>query len=104
MPIEIRELEIQSLQHTLQSGTSDELVQKLAGLVHQLHRDLRHLEAAVSIHRQLVVIKSGDASITLKPDGTIQIKGKDISSESSGATSIKASTNLVLKGQKILEN
>jgi type VI secretion system secreted protein VgrG len=43
-----------------------------------------------------ITLKSGEASITLKKDGTIQIKGKDITIDGSG--------NVVIKGSKILQN
>jgi len=51
-----------------------------------------------------LTLKSGDASITLKKDGTIQIKGKGITIVGSDKIGIKASADLVLKGSKIAEN
>jgi type VI secretion system secreted protein VgrG len=51
-----------------------------------------------------ITIKTGDASITMKKDGTIQIKGKDITVTGSGKIGIKASGDMVLKGSKIAEN
>jgi type VI secretion system secreted protein VgrG len=51
-----------------------------------------------------ITLKSGDASITLKKDGTIQIKGKDITISGSGQVGVKASSDLVLKGSKIAGN
>lgn len=51
-----------------------------------------------------VTIKTGSASITMKKDGTITIKGKDITIEGSGAIDVKASKNITMKGQKILQN
>ena len=51
-----------------------------------------------------VTIKCGAASITLKKDGTVTIKGKDIVVDASGDATFKAGKNIVLKGQKILEN
>lgn len=51
-----------------------------------------------------VTIKTGSASITMKKDGTIQIVGKDILIKGSGKIDVKASKNVTLKGQKILEN
>jgi len=51
-----------------------------------------------------IVIKTGDASITMKKDGTILIKGKDITIEGSGAINVKASKDIVMKGSKILQN
>ncbi len=51
-----------------------------------------------------ITIKTGSASISMKKDGTITIQGKDISVKGSGAITVKASKNVVIKGQKILEN
>ena len=48
-----------------------------------------------------VTIKTGDASITMKKDGTIQIKGKDITINGSGKINIKASSDVVVKGSKV---
>jgi type VI secretion system secreted protein VgrG len=43
-----------------------------------------------------MVFTCGDASITLKKDGTIQIKGKDVT--------VKGSGTVVIKGQEVAEN
>ncbi|MGZ4960637.1 MAG: type VI secretion system Vgr family protein [Methylomonas sp.] len=51
-----------------------------------------------------ITLKTGDSSITMKKDGTIQIKGKDITIIGSGKIGIKASGDMVLKGSKIAEN
>ena len=51
-----------------------------------------------------ITLKTGDASITMKKDGTIQIKGKDITIIGDGKIGVKASSDLVLKGSKIAEN
>ena len=48
-----------------------------------------------------ITIKTGDASITMKKDGTIAIKGKDISITGSGKISVKASSDVAIKGSKI---
>jgi type VI secretion system secreted protein VgrG len=48
-----------------------------------------------------IVVKTGDASITMKKDGTITIKGKDIKFEASGKITGKASSDVVLKGSKV---
>ena len=47
---------------------------------------------------------TGSASIVMKKDGSILIKGKDITIEGSGKISVKASSNVVMKGSKILQN
>ncbi|MDE2372014.1 MAG: type VI secretion system tip protein VgrG [Burkholderiales bacterium] len=51
-----------------------------------------------------VTIKTGSASITMKKDGTITIKGKDITVDGSGKINIKASSDVVIKGSKIGAN
>jgi type VI secretion system secreted protein VgrG len=51
-----------------------------------------------------ITIKTGSASITMKKDGTITIKGKDITIEGSGKINAKASSDIVMKGSKILQN
>ncbi|SFU99411.1 type VI secretion system Vgr family protein [Pseudoduganella namucuonensis] len=48
-----------------------------------------------------VTITTGAASITMKKDGTIQIKGKDISINGSGGVSVKAGGDVVVKGSKV---
>ncbi|MDO9600229.1 MAG: type VI secretion system tip protein TssI/VgrG [Azoarcus sp.] len=51
-----------------------------------------------------ITIKTGSASITMKKDGTIQIKGKNITVSGSGKIGIKASSDVTIKGSKIAEN
>jgi type VI secretion system secreted protein VgrG len=51
-----------------------------------------------------VTIKTGSASITMKKDGTITIKGKDIKVEGSGKINVKADSDITMKGSKILQN
>jgi type VI secretion system secreted protein VgrG len=51
-----------------------------------------------------IQLKTGDATITMKKDGTIDIKGKDISIQGSGKITVKASSDVVVKGSKVLSN
>jgi type VI secretion system secreted protein VgrG len=51
-----------------------------------------------------VVIKTGDASITMKKDGTITLKGKDITLDASGKINAKASGDVIIKGSKVAQN
>jgi type VI secretion system secreted protein VgrG len=51
-----------------------------------------------------ITIKTGDASIVMKKDGTITIKGKDIKIDASGKINGKASSDIVFKGAKVLQN
>jgi type VI secretion system secreted protein VgrG len=69
----------------------------------------QNLEMNVRKHATLasgndLSMKCGDASILAKKDGEVAIKGKDISIEASGKVSCKASGDLILRGQKILQN
>jgi type VI secretion system secreted protein VgrG len=51
-----------------------------------------------------IVFKAGDASITLKKNGEITIKGKDISLDGSGKITVKASSDVTVKGSKVAMN
>jgi type VI secretion system secreted protein VgrG len=51
-----------------------------------------------------ITLKTGSASIIMKKDGTITIKGKDITIEGSGKITAKASSDIVMKGSKITQN
>jgi len=51
-----------------------------------------------------IVLKTGKASITMKKDGTITIKGKNIKIEGSGKIDVKASKAVTMKGSKINQN
>ena len=51
-----------------------------------------------------ITITTGSASISMKKDGTIVIKGKDITLDGSGKINVKASGDIVMKGSKILQN
>ncbi|MEO1017633.1 MAG: type VI secretion system tip protein TssI/VgrG [Pseudomonadota bacterium] len=51
-----------------------------------------------------ISLTTGKASIVMKKDGTITIKGKDIKIEGSGKIDVRASKNITMKGQKILQN
>ena len=51
-----------------------------------------------------ITLKTGSASITMKKDGTITIKGKDITIQGSGKVNVKASSDVIIKGSKVLQN
>ena len=66
---------------------------------------------SVKVGKNLVIdagdsisIKTGSASISMKKDGSIVIKGKDISVEGSGKINVKASSDVIIKGSKIHQN
>ena len=51
-----------------------------------------------------ITLKCGDAQVTMKKDGTVTIKGKDISFTASGKINAKADGNVNIKGSKINQN
>jgi type VI secretion system secreted protein VgrG len=51
-----------------------------------------------------ITITTGSASISMKKDGTITIKGKDITIDGSGKINVKASGDITMKGSKIKQN
>lgn len=51
-----------------------------------------------------IVLKTGSASITMKKDGTITIKGKNITVQGSGKINVKASSAVAIKGSKVTNN
>lgn len=51
-----------------------------------------------------VTLTAGSASITLRRDGTVIIKGKDIVIDAAGDASIRAAGDVILKGRKVVEN
>jgi len=51
-----------------------------------------------------ITLTTGSASITMKKDGTITIKGKDITIQGSGKINVKASSDVIVKGSKVMQN
>jgi len=51
-----------------------------------------------------VVIKTGSASLTMKKDGTIELKGADVTVTGSGKVNVKADSDVVVKGSKVSMN
>ena len=51
-----------------------------------------------------IVLKTGSASITMKSNGDITIKGKNITVQGSGKINVKASSSAVIKGSKVSTN
>ena len=51
-----------------------------------------------------ITFTAGDASIVMKKNGEITISGKDITVNGSGKITVKASSDLVLKGSKVAAN
>lgn len=79
-------------------------IQILQRALRELWEQIESLQEAIIMHANEITLKTGDASIVLKRDGTITITGKDITIKGSGKVSLKADKDIVLKGSKIVEN
>jgi type VI secretion system secreted protein VgrG len=51
-----------------------------------------------------IVLRTGSASITMKKNGDIVIKGKNLTLQASGKITGKASSDVILKGSKVINN
>jgi type VI secretion system secreted protein VgrG len=51
-----------------------------------------------------ITIKTGDASISMKKNGDIVIKGNNITLDGSGKINVKASSDVIVKGSKVTAN
>ena len=74
------------------------------GVLQVLWRGIERLECSPIIRRNEITLKTGDASIVLKGDGSVNNRGTNITVESSGRTTVKASGDLTLKGARVLSN
>lgn len=73
--------------------------------IQAIWRHLERLEQAIEIDDgDEIKISVGDASITMKKDGSITIKGGEITIDGSGHVKVKASRDLTLRGSKLLQN
>lgn len=71
----------------------------------ELLRDrIEQLEKHLSYSSSELTIQHGSASITLKKDGSVKIKGTNIVIDASGNIEIKASRTVDIKGSKINQN
>jgi hypothetical protein len=94
-------------QHAMLDGAPNYSTEVLTQHVRGLWRNVGLLEQQAGVAgfpENEIILQVGSASITLKKDGTIIIKGKDITIEGSGKINIKASGDLVMKGSKISQN
>jgi type VI secretion system secreted protein VgrG len=75
------------------------------GHTHTVTKDYALKAKKISLEAEdEITIKTGDATISMKKDGTITVKGKDITIQGSGKIGVKADGDLTLKGSKIGEN
>ena len=70
-----------------------------------LWHHIERLEQFIEVdHGGSVAIKVGDAAVILKRNGDITIKGHHINIEGFNDVTLKSASNLVMKGNKILQN
>ena len=70
--------------------------------VHAMAPDVLKVGKKLSIEAgEEIDIKTGDAKITMKKDGSITIEGKDITLKGSGKISVKADSDVTIKGSKV---
>jgi type VI secretion system secreted protein VgrG len=65
---------------------------------------LRSGKATLVEAQESLTLRCGGATIVLRKDGTITIEGKDITLSASGKVNIKAASDIVMKGSKIIQN
>ena len=70
----------------------------------QLRDHIEQLEKYLSYTSGGLTIQHGTASITLKKDGSIKIKGTNIVIDASVKIEIKASQTVDIKGSKVAQN
>jgi hypothetical protein len=94
----------QEFMHTLASAQRDAGPSSpLAKVLQALQLEVQRIERSLTIKNQEITLKTGRASIVLKSNGSVVIKGIEIAVESSGRVTVKASNDLVLEGARILE-
>jgi hypothetical protein len=89
---------------TMRGGDQARQIEHLTQVVRVLWRQVENLERALSVTQGSVKIRNGDASIELKRDGSVNVRGNHISINGTGNIQIKASGPIVLKGSKIEGN
>jgi hypothetical protein len=72
--------------------------------VRALWAHVERLERHVTIEHNEVVIKLDSASIVLKKDGSVQINANTIVLSGAARVTVKAGSDLVLKGARIQQN
>jgi hypothetical protein len=77
---------------------------QLLEMIKILQARIENLERGPAESDAVRLIKVGDASLLMKKDGTIELRGKDMAIRASGQIEIKAGRELILKGSNIREN
>jgi hypothetical protein len=86
------------------TGSQLPAVQRLTTVLRVLWREVERLERSVHVSDGEILLKSGDASIVLKRDGTIAIRGNRVVVEAAADFTAKAGGAIVLKGARIVQN
>lgn len=89
---------------TLANAQWDVSPEHLATVLRVLWHEVERLERNVTIRHNEITLQTGDASIVLKSDGTVIIRGNTIVVESDGRAIVRAAGDLTLKGTRILNN
>lgn len=82
----------------------DTKIRHLERVVRVLWHKVQQLEDRLTAKNGQIVLQAGDASLILKKDGTVEIKGRDINVNGSGHVNVRASSDLTLKGARISQN
>mgnify|MGYP000955016722 CR=1 FL=1 len=69
-----------------------------------LTEEVQRLSAIISGENATINFTTGSSSLQMRKDGTITLKGKDITLEATGRINVKSAGHLNLRGQKIVEN
>ena len=77
---------------------------QLLEVINDLEARIRSLEQGPVESSDVKSIIVGEAALVMKKDGTIELRGKDITIRASGKIDIRASRDLTLKGSKIVDN
>ena len=77
------------LDHLSRDQQQDKSIQHLVQVVRVLWHHVERLEHALSATGNHVTLKTGDASITMKADGNIEIKGNDVTVQGSCRVNVK---------------
>jgi hypothetical protein len=88
----------------LKDREQDKSIQHLIKVVRVLWHHVERLDHALSATQNELTLKTGGASITMKTDGNIEIKGNDITLQGNGRVNVKAGATLSLKGARIEQN
>jgi len=82
----------------------DTKIRHLERVVRVLWHKVQQLEDRLTAKSGQIVLQAGDASLILKKDGAVEIKGRDINVNGSGNVNVRASSDLTLKGARISQN